>query len=69
MYDVDWNPAVDLQAMSRVWREGQRRPVHIYRLIMTGTIEDAILRVRFFLLYYSMKIVYIIRTAINYHPQ
>lgn len=47
MYDVDWNPAVDLQAMSRVWREGQRRPVHIYRLVLAGTIEDAILQVRF----------------------
>ena len=46
MFDVDWNPAVDLQAMSRVWREGQCRPVHVYRLIMAGTIEDAILQVK-----------------------
>ena len=44
-YDIDWNPAVDQQAMSRVWREGQRRPVYIYRLITHGKIEDAILQV------------------------
>lgn len=31
LYDLDWNPATDLQAMSRVWRDGQRKKVHIYR--------------------------------------
>ena len=46
MFDVDWNPAVDHQAMSRIWREGQRRPVHIYRLVTAGMIEEAILQVR-----------------------
>ena len=45
MYDVDWNPAIDHQAMSRIWREGQHREVHIYRLVMSGTIEEAILQV------------------------
>lgn len=25
-----------LQAMSRVWRDGQKHPVHIYRLLTTG---------------------------------
>lgn len=45
MFDVDWNPAVDQQAMSRVWREGQTRPVYVYRLVSEGTIEDAILQV------------------------
>jgi hypothetical protein len=46
MFDVDWNPAVDHQAMSRIWREGQRREVHIYRLVTAGTIEEAILQVQ-----------------------
>lgn len=45
MFDCDWNPAVDKQAMSRVWREGQRRPVYIYRLVAEGRIEHAILQV------------------------
>ncbi|XP_072324135.1 DNA repair and recombination protein RAD54B isoform X2 [Scyliorhinus torazame] len=42
LYDIDWNPANDVQAMARVWRDGQRRPVHIYRLLTTGTIEEKI---------------------------
>ncbi|XP_078073165.1 DNA repair and recombination protein RAD54B isoform X2 [Mustelus asterias] len=42
LYDIDWNPANDIQAMARVWRDGQRRPVHIYRLLTTGTIEEKI---------------------------
>ncbi|XP_006161378.1 DNA repair and recombination protein RAD54B-like [Tupaia chinensis] len=28
--------------MSRVWRDGQKHPVHIYRLLTTGTIEEKI---------------------------
>ncbi|EDO39293.1 predicted protein [Nematostella vectensis] len=42
LYDIDWNPANDLQAMARVWRDGQRRRVVIYRLLTTGTIEEKI---------------------------
>uniref|UniRef100_A0A7S2W8P1 DNA repair and recombination protein RAD54B n=1 Tax=Rhizochromulina marina TaxID=1034831 RepID=A0A7S2W8P1_9STRA len=40
LFDTDWNPAVDKQVMARVWRNGQRRPVFIYRLLCTGTIEE-----------------------------
>ncbi|XP_066434739.1 DNA repair and recombination protein RAD54B-like isoform X2 [Eleutherodactylus coqui] len=42
LYDIDWNPANDLQAMARVWRDGQQRTVHIYRLLTTGTLEEKI---------------------------
>ncbi|XP_077532436.1 DNA repair and recombination protein RAD54B-like isoform X2 [Haemaphysalis longicornis] len=42
LYDVDWNPANDLQAMARVWRDGQARHVSVYRLLTTGTIEEKI---------------------------
>ncbi|KHJ45305.1 protein, SNF2 family [Trichuris suis] len=35
LYDLDWNPTCDKQAMARVWRDGQRRVCHIYRLIVT----------------------------------
>lgn len=31
LFDSDWNPASDLQAMARVWRDGQKNSVHIYR--------------------------------------
>lgn len=36
MFDPDWNPANDDQAMARVWRDGQKKQVYIYRLISTG---------------------------------
>ena len=37
LFDSDWNPAVDLQAMARVWRDGQSKACVIYRLLTTGT--------------------------------
>lgn len=40
LVDSDWNPANDLQAMARVWREGQSKPVSIYRFLSTGTMEE-----------------------------
>lgn len=43
MLDPDWNPATDQQAMGRIWRDGQKKPVHIYRLISAGSIEETIL--------------------------
>jgi len=42
MFDIDWNPALDLQAMARICRDGQRRPCFIYRLITKGAIEERI---------------------------
>jgi DNA repair and recombination protein RAD54B len=42
LFDSDWNPANDLQALARVWREGQQRPVTIYRLLSAGTVEEKV---------------------------
>lgn len=42
MFDPDWNPANDEQAMARVWRDGQKKPCFIYRMLATGTIEEKI---------------------------
>ena len=36
LLDSHWNPAADLQAMARVWRDGQRKPCVVYRLLTTG---------------------------------
>jgi len=44
LYDPDWNPANDSQAMGRIWRYGQRKSSWIYRLVSTGTIEEKILQ-------------------------
>jgi superfamily II DNA or RNA helicase len=40
--DPWWNPAVEAQASDRAHRIGQTRPVTVYRLIATGTIEERI---------------------------
>jgi DNA repair and recombination protein RAD54B len=42
LFDPDWNPSNDHQAMARVWRDGQKKNVFIYRFISTGTIEEKI---------------------------
>ncbi|KAK9876241.1 hypothetical protein WA026_012540 [Henosepilachna vigintioctopunctata] len=42
MFDPDWNPANDDQAMARVWRDGQQKPCYVYRFLAAGTIEEKI---------------------------
>lgn len=42
LVDSDWNPSHDLQAMARIHRDGQKRPVFIYRLLTSGTIDEKI---------------------------
>ncbi len=39
-YDPWWNPAVENQATDRAHRLGQHKPVFVYRLITTGTVEE-----------------------------
>ena len=43
LYDSDWNPQVDLQAMDRAHRIGQKKKVYVYRLITKSTVEEKIL--------------------------
>ncbi|XP_067262765.1 probable global transcription activator SNF2L1 [Chanodichthys erythropterus] len=42
LYDSDWNPQVDLQAMDRAHRIGQKKPVKVFRLITDNTVEERI---------------------------
>lgn len=42
LVDLDWNPAIDLQAMARIHRDGQKRPVMIYRLLTTGCFDEKV---------------------------
>eukprot|EP00960_Hanusia_phi_P023837 703044-Hanusia_phi.AAC.1 len=42
IFDSDWNPSADLQAMDRVHRIGQKKTVHCYRLVTQGTVEERI---------------------------
>eukprot|EP00978_Attheya_sp_CCMP212_P013372 scaffold33647_cov49-Attheya_sp.AAC.2 len=42
MMDTWWNKAVEVQAMDRVHRIGQKRNVRVVRFVMTGSIEERI---------------------------
>ncbi|KAJ4965527.1 hypothetical protein NE237_017376 [Protea cynaroides] len=44
LYDSDWNPQMDLQAMDRCHRIGQTKPVHVYRLATAQSVEGRMLK-------------------------
>ncbi len=43
LFDSDWNPQQDLQAIDRAHRIGQKRPVVVFRLATRGTVEEDLL--------------------------
>jgi SWI/SNF-related matrix-associated actin-dependent regulator 1 of chromatin subfamily A len=42
LHDIDFNPQIDRQAVDRVHRLGQKKPVTVYRLICKGTVDEKI---------------------------
>jgi superfamily II DNA or RNA helicase len=44
--DPWWNPAAEAQAVDRAHRIGQRRPVMVYRLVATDTIEEKVMELK-----------------------
>lgn len=45
-YDPWWNPAVERQATDRAHRIGQDKPVFVYKLVATGSVEEKILELQ-----------------------
>ncbi|KAJ2005841.1 chromatin remodeling complex Adenosinetriphosphatase [Coemansia thaxteri] len=43
IYDSDWNPQADLQAMDRAHRIGQTKQVYVYRFITEDSVEEKVL--------------------------
>ena len=43
IFDSDWNPQADLQAMARAHRIGQKNHVSVYRFVSKDTVEEQIL--------------------------
>ena len=44
IYDPQWNPSKDTQAVDRAFRIGQKHNVVVYRLITCGTVEEIMYR-------------------------
>ncbi|QQP55261.1 Chromatinremodeling complex ATPase chain Iswilike, partial [Caligus rogercresseyi] len=42
LFDSDWNPQADLQAMDRAHRIGQKKQVKVFRLVMENTVDEKI---------------------------
>ncbi|KAJ3112268.1 hypothetical protein HDU96_004748 [Phlyctochytrium bullatum] len=43
IFDSDWNPQNDLQAMARAHRIGQKKAVNVYRFVSKDTIEEEVI--------------------------
>lgn len=46
MMDSWWNPSVEYQAMDRIHRLGQKRPVKVIKLVVEDSIEDQIVQLQ-----------------------
>ncbi|KAF2997839.1 helicase [Curvularia kusanoi] len=42
LFDIDWNPATDLQSMARIHRDGQKLPCKVYRFLVQGSLDEKI---------------------------
>ena len=45
LHDIDFNPQIDRQAVDRVHRIGQTKPVSVYRLVCKSTVDEKIFEI------------------------
>ncbi|EKX31046.1 hypothetical protein GUITHDRAFT_83481 [Guillardia theta CCMP2712] len=57
LFDSDWNPQVDIQAMDRAHRIGQTKPVLVYRFIVENSVEEKVLERAFKKLFLDAMVV------------
>lgn len=48
MFDHDYNPTIDMQAIDRAHRLGQKNILNVYRLITKNTLEEKIMGIQRF---------------------
>eukprot|EP00357_Protocruzia_adherens_P030690 CAMPEP_0115028460 /NCGR_PEP_ID=MMETSP0216-20121206/36309_1 /TAXON_ID=223996 /ORGANISM="Protocruzia adherens, Strain Boccale" /LENGTH=1322 /DNA_ID=CAMNT_0002404639 /DNA_START=22 /DNA_END=3990 /DNA_ORIENTATION=- len=48
MVDHNWNPVVDMQAMDRCHRIGQKKVVNVYRILIKDSIEERVMNLQVF---------------------
>mmetsp|Transcript_9541 Transcript_9541/g.23280 ORF Transcript_9541/g.23280 Transcript_9541/m.23280 type:complete len:1000 (-) Transcript_9541:139-3138(-) len=57
LFDSDWNPQVDIQAMDRAHRIGQTKAVMVYRFITEASVEEKVLERAFKKLFLDAMVV------------
>lgn len=57
LYEHDWNPFNDLQAMDRAHRIGQKKTVNVFRLIAKNTLEEKVMNLQSFKLFVANSLV------------
>jgi len=45
LLDINWNPCLDEQALARLYRFGQTKPVYVYRFLLYGTFDEVVYNV------------------------
>ncbi|GBE58871.1 SNF2 family N-terminal domain containing protein [Babesia ovata] len=66
LFDEDWNPFIDLQAIDRAHRIGQKRSVHIWKLISEWTVEERMALCREKKLHLDKMLINSYRQAMDY---